>query len=87
MQPAFHPINRRIGKISPLGTHPIPCHAKKGAHWTPSPALPHVAPFQFPECYCNSFVTSCCMLLACANAEMPVWLRISYFDMFEVAEA
>ena len=37
--------------------------------------------------YCSSLVTSCCMLLACASALMPVWLRISYFDMFEVAEA
>jgi hypothetical protein len=37
--------------------------------------------------YCNSFKTSCCWLLACAKAEMPVWLRISYLDMFEVAEA
>ncbi len=37
--------------------------------------------------YCKSLVTSCCTWLACANAAMPVWLRISYFDMFEVAEA
>jgi len=37
--------------------------------------------------YCNSLVTSCCTLLACASAAMPVWLRISYFDMFDVAEA
>src|SRR5580658_2578227 len=37
--------------------------------------------------YCKSLVTSCCTLLACANAAMPVWLRISYFDMFEVADA
>ena len=33
--------------------------------------------------YCSSLVTSCCTLLACARAEMPVWLRISYFDMLE----
>jgi len=37
--------------------------------------------------YCKSLVTSCCTLFACANAAMPVWLRISYFDMFEVAAA
>ena len=37
--------------------------------------------------YCKSLVTSCSTLLAWASAAMPVWLRISYFDMFEVAEA
>ena len=37
--------------------------------------------------YCSSLVTSCCTLLACARAEMPVWLRISYFDMLEDADA
>lgn len=37
--------------------------------------------------YCSSFKTSCCTLLAWARAEMPVWLRISYFDMFEAADA
>ncbi len=37
--------------------------------------------------YCNSLVTSCCTVLACASAAMPVWLRISYFDIFDVAEA
>jgi hypothetical protein len=37
--------------------------------------------------YCSSLVTSCWMLLACASAAMPVWLRISNFDRFEVAEA
>jgi len=37
--------------------------------------------------YCNSLVTSCCTVLACASAAMPVWLRISYFDMFDVADA
>ena len=35
--------------------------------------------------YCSSLVTSCCTLLAWARAEMPVWLRISYLDMLEVA--
>ena len=40
-----------------------------------------------PCLYCNSLVTSCCKLLACASAEIPVWLRISYFDIFEVADA
>jgi len=35
--------------------------------------------------YCNSLRTSCCEELAWANAEMPVWLRISYFDMSELA--
>jgi hypothetical protein len=35
--------------------------------------------------YWSSLVTSCCTLLACARAEMPVWLRISYFDMSELA--
>jgi hypothetical protein len=39
------------------------------------------------EPYCNSLVTSCCTLLACASAAIPVWLRISYFDMFVVAAA
>jgi len=37
--------------------------------------------------YCSSLVTSCCTLLAWAKAAMPVWLRISYFDMFELAAA
>ncbi len=37
--------------------------------------------------YCNSLVTSCCTLLACARAEMPVWLRISYLDMAVEADA
>jgi hypothetical protein len=37
--------------------------------------------------YCKSLVTSCCTLLACANAAMPVCERISYFDIFDVAEA
>jgi len=37
--------------------------------------------------YCKSLVTSCCTLLACANAAMPVWLKISYFDMLDVAAA
>jgi hypothetical protein len=37
--------------------------------------------------YCNSLVTSCSTLLACARAAMPVWLKISYFDIFDVAEA
>ena len=37
--------------------------------------------------YCSSLVTSCCTLLACASAAMPVCERISYFDMFDVAEA
>jgi hypothetical protein len=37
--------------------------------------------------YCNSLVTICCVLLAWARALMPVWVRISYFDMSEVAEA
>ena len=49
-----------------------------------------VASFDQPgrqEDYCSSLVTSCCMLLACARAEIPVCDRISYFDMFEVAEA
>jgi hypothetical protein len=35
--------------------------------------------------YCSSFNTSCWTLLAWASAEMPVWLRISYLDRFEVA--
>jgi hypothetical protein len=39
------------------------------------------------EAYCNSLVTSCCTLLACASAAIPVWLRISYFDMLVVAAA
>jgi hypothetical protein len=37
--------------------------------------------------YWRSLVTSCCMLLAWARAEMPVWLRISYLDILLVAEA
>lgn len=37
--------------------------------------------------YWSSLVTSRCMLLAWARAEMPVWLRISYFDMLEAADA
>ena len=37
--------------------------------------------------YWSSLVTSCSTLLAWASAAMPVWLRISYFDIFEVAAA
>src|ERR1035437_6811036 len=37
--------------------------------------------------YCSSLVTSCWMLLAWARAEMPVWLRISYLDMLDAADA
>ena len=37
--------------------------------------------------YCSSLVTSCCRLLAWASAEMPVWLRISYLERFDVADA
>jgi hypothetical protein len=48
----------------------------------PSLVIGPDAPF-----YWSSLVTSCCMLLACAKAEMPVWLRISYLDMFDAAEA
>ena len=36
---------------------------------------------------CSSLVTICCVLLAWARALMPVWVRISYFDIFEVAAA
>jgi hypothetical protein len=35
--------------------------------------------------YCNSLVTACCVLLACARALMPVWVRIWYFDNSDVA--
>jgi hypothetical protein len=35
--------------------------------------------------YCNSLVTACCVLLACAKALMPVWVRIWYFDSSDVA--
>jgi len=35
--------------------------------------------------YCNSLVTACCVLLACARALMPVWVRIWYFDSIDVA--
>lgn len=37
--------------------------------------------------YWSSLVTSCSTLLAWARAAMPVWLRTSYFDMLDVAEA
>jgi hypothetical protein len=35
--------------------------------------------------YCSSLVTSCWTLLAWERAAMPVWLRISYLDISEVA--
>jgi hypothetical protein len=35
--------------------------------------------------YCNSLVTACWVLLACARALMPVWVRIWYFDSSDVA--
>jgi hypothetical protein len=35
--------------------------------------------------YCNSLVTACCVLLACARALMPVWVRIWNFDSCDVA--
>ena len=35
--------------------------------------------------YCNSLVTACCVLLACASALMPVCVRIWYFDSSDVA--
>ena len=37
--------------------------------------------------YWSNLVTSCCTTLAWASAEMPVCIRISYFAMFEVADA
>jgi hypothetical protein len=46
---------------------------------------PSLLPLDFTGHYCSSFSTSCCTLLAWASAEMPVWLRISNFDRFEVA--
>jgi len=54
-------------------------------------SLPPPCPWVFlniPQSnYCKSLVTSCSTWLAWASAAMPVWLRISYFDMFEVAAA
>jgi len=47
--------------------------------------FPVFAPLARQRVYCNSFSTSCWTLLAWAKAEMPVWLRISYFDMLELA--
>jgi hypothetical protein len=35
--------------------------------------------------YCNSLVTACCVLLACARALIPVWVRIWNFDSIDVA--
>jgi hypothetical protein len=35
--------------------------------------------------YCNNLVTACCVLLACARALIPVWVRIWYFDSSDVA--
>ena len=35
--------------------------------------------------YWSSLVISCCDWLACDSAAMPVWLRIWYFDMSDVA--
>jgi len=54
-----------------------------------APVYAGPAPMPPPEAlvYCNSLRTSCCEELAWASAEMPVWLRISYFDMFELAAA
>ena len=45
-----------------------------------------ILPLGTPD-YCNSFITSCCTVFACASAAMPVWLRISYLDILEVADA
>jgi hypothetical protein len=74
------------------------CSCKEGRHWTPLLGYRHFCEVDYstpaPEVpvagdpvYCSSLVTSCCTLLACAKAEMPVWLRISYFDMLEDADA
>jgi len=72
--------------------------SKKGCLAAPLIGYRHFCPFDYsspatktcrpgtPD-YCSSLVTSCCMLLAWARAEIPVWLRISYFDMLEVAAA
>jgi hypothetical protein len=35
--------------------------------------------------YCSSLVINCCAWLACDRAAMPVWLRIWYFDISDVA--
>ena len=48
---------------------------------------PKLPVFRYSENYCSSLVTSCSVLFAWARALMPVWLRISYFERFEVAEA
>ena len=70
---------------------PIPCFKKMGGKGdAPAAARPWVflKVLQLKlNHYCKSLVTSCSTLLACANAAMPVWLRISNLDMLEVAEA
>jgi hypothetical protein len=39
----------------------------------------------FNALYCNSFRISCCVLLACARALIPVWLSTWYFARSLVA--
>jgi hypothetical protein len=82
MQPALQPAQSYIEKklISETGNWSL--HKKEGVRLD---ALLTLA-IQSRN-YCSSLVTSCCTLLAWARAEMPVWLRISNFDRFEVAEA
>ncbi len=74
----------------------FPSHIRAEApSWTPLPGLwllpvhstPSAKNYRRGRSYCNSLVTICCVLLAWARALMPVWVRISYFDMSEVAEA
>jgi len=50
-------------------------------------AVPRRRPVAGDASYCSSLMTSCCTLLAWASAEMPVWLRISYLDMADEADA
>jgi hypothetical protein len=74
----------RAGKCIPQGRKP----AIYGDFGGADTSLPLQTSIDATGCpYWSSLVTSCSTLLAWASAAMPVWLRISYFDMFEVAAA
>src|SRR5579883_300264 len=75
---------RRTGSAGPTGPRTsadsksmliqhLPAEVRQGGERFPAP-LPRF-------CYWSSFNTLCCIWLACASEEMPVWFRIEYLVM------
>ena len=50
-----------------------------------TPAHPRFRTEEEARNYWSNLVTACCVLLACASALMPVWVRIWNFAISDVA--